>query len=716
MSSESPRICEDLNQALRSALADKHVYLLGQDVSDPYGGAFGITRGLSTSYPDRVLSTPISESAMVGIAGGLALCGNRVIVELMFGDFIMLASDQLVNFATKAVSMYGASTPISLTVRCPVGGGRGYGPTHSQSLQKHFLGIPHLALYELSYFHKPQAVLPEIMARTEPTILFEDKALYAKRLLLPGQADDGLVFEYLDSDQNWAHAYIPGAAGPVVLLICTGGIADQVAKAARKLVGEDGIDAHILVPARLYPADIGPVIPMLDWCQAVWMVEESTGGGTWGADVATQLYENTWDMLRGPIRLLHSADQVIPSAPHLERHVLLQPETIRDRVRRMLPVRESEARARGGAAPMIRRGADQPPASSAHRPPRPSGSAPAASSHEVRIPKLNSNDASYTLVDWLAVDGSMVNRHTPIAIVETAKTSEEVVAGADGRLEIRVKADDDFAPGDIIARVMVAPDSAGPDRGHGPTAEAPAALLPTATPGPGADGPGMTEHHPAPADTDPPATRGEPDRGAIRLSEVPAAFSLARVALGTRFDRSDPVPEDSAPYSLAARVIVAIARQRKEFPLLFGSMLDHRRIQVADGVHVAISGGGLPSPGAVVRNSGQLDVDELARVLAEMPFENRPDHPATDGANIAVSLAPEADVLFVQPVIPPDLACIVSVSGPSEDLGLTEDGGITRRRVVRIGLAYDHRLVNGREANAFLGKIKKMLEEPPGSS
>src|SRR5439155_1315828 len=148
------RVADNLNGALHRLFErDPRVYLLGEDLLDPYGGAFKISRGLSDRYPDRVLATPLSEGGFVGVANGLALCGDKAIVEIMFGDFIALSFDQIVNFATKSVSMYGRTLPLHLVVRCPVGGNRGYGPTHSQSPQKHFIGVPHLGLYELSPFH-----------------------------------------------------------------------------------------------------------------------------------------------------------------------------------------------------------------------------------------------------------------------------------------------------------------------------------------------------------------------------------------------------------------------------------------------------------------------------------------------------------------------------------------------------------------------------------
>lgn len=197
-------------------LADRHadLYLLGEDIADPYGGAFGVARGLSTRHPHRVMSKPISESGILGVSAGLALCGDRVIVEIMFGDFATLAFDQIVNFAAKSVTMYGRTEQLRLVIRCPVGGHRGYGPTHSQSLQKHFIGVPNLTLYELSLFHDPMDVLERALERSEPAIVFEPKDIYSRQMhadgRLPdpdGRMTDRLCYEVVDSGANWVHVH-----------------------------------------------------------------------------------------------------------------------------------------------------------------------------------------------------------------------------------------------------------------------------------------------------------------------------------------------------------------------------------------------------------------------------------------------------------------------------------------------------------------------------
>ena len=110
-------------------------------------GAFKVSAGLSTRWPDRVLPTPVSEAGMFGIAGGFALRGYRPIVEIMFGDFIALGFDQIVNGISKFRAMFDEQATGPLVVRTPMGGRRGYGPTHSQSLEKFLMGVPGIILF-----------------------------------------------------------------------------------------------------------------------------------------------------------------------------------------------------------------------------------------------------------------------------------------------------------------------------------------------------------------------------------------------------------------------------------------------------------------------------------------------------------------------------------------------------------------------------------------
>ncbi|MBP2326807.1 pyruvate dehydrogenase E1 component beta subunit [Kibdelosporangium banguiense] len=325
------RVVDNLNSALHRLFADDDtLYLLGEDVADPYGGAFKVSAGLSTAFPDRVISTPISENGIAGVANGLALCGNRVLVEIMFGDFVTLAFDQIVNVAAKSVSMYGRRRKMSVIVRCPMGGNRGYGPTHSQSLQKHFLGVPDLLLFEMSPLHDNLTVLRRMLDLGRPCMFFENKPVYGERTHAPGPIDDLFRFDFLDAEGNWARVSVDDTAG--CLLIAPGGMVSRALAAARRLLLEHEIDVTIVVPSQLYPVIVEPILDDARRARHVFVVQECTPGGSWGHEVAQSLHELCWDDLNRPVTLIQSRDSVIPAARHLERRAVVQADDIVDRV------------------------------------------------------------------------------------------------------------------------------------------------------------------------------------------------------------------------------------------------------------------------------------------------------------------------------------------------------------------------------------------------
>ena len=328
------RVAENLNRALHELMAaDPSVHLLGEDVSDPYGGAFKITRGLSTRFGDRVRSTPLSEGAVTGVGAGLALAGDSAVVEMMFGDFVTLAFDQLVNFAAKSVSMYGRRVPVPLLVRCPVGGRRGYGPTHSQSPQKHLMGVPDLDLYELSPFHDAVPLVRHALATGTPSVLFEDKVLYTERRFTDGTVDDVLRFRV---EGGAAGTAVVGAAGVDqvdAVVVAPGGLALRAVSALGPLLMEDELCCRLLVPARLYPLDADRLAELCAGARAVVVVEDGTPGAGWGTEVAHALHTRLWSQLRAPVMVLSAADGVVPAAPHLEDAVFVHGGDIRRAVR-----------------------------------------------------------------------------------------------------------------------------------------------------------------------------------------------------------------------------------------------------------------------------------------------------------------------------------------------------------------------------------------------
>jgi pyruvate/2-oxoglutarate/acetoin dehydrogenase E1 component len=318
------RVVENLNRGLHRVFETRPgLVLLGEDVADPYGGAFKVTRGLSERFPGRVRGTPISEGALVGVATGLALAGREA-VEIMFADFAGLAFDLLTNMAAKTPTMYGAAREVRMIVRTASGARRGYGATHSQSPHKHFVGVPGLSVFEMTPFHDAGTLFEDMLALGRPCILFEDKVLYTRRMMTAGRAGGLFSVSRIGREPGIARLRIDGSAAAHAVIVCTGGTVERVIEAARSLLLEYEYCCDILVPARLHPLDLDTVAEAAAGAGRVFVVEEGTEGGSWAADTAYELTTRLWDTLRGPVKALCSRPKVIPAAPHLERDVILQ--------------------------------------------------------------------------------------------------------------------------------------------------------------------------------------------------------------------------------------------------------------------------------------------------------------------------------------------------------------------------------------------------------
>jgi pyruvate/2-oxoglutarate/acetoin dehydrogenase E1 component len=331
-----PSVLEQLNQALHHSMAgDERVYLLGEDVLDPYGGAFKVTRGLSSAFPGRVLSTPISEAGIVGIASGMALRGLRPVVELMFGDFVALAADQLINHAAKFRWMYNGQVRVPLVVRLPMGGRRGYGPTHSQTLEKHFLGVPGLHVLAPTNLCDPGALLQNAILRDDDPVMFvENKLLY----LLPVHTTKDLTdFEIEESisqangkasgtldSESYAPAFrlrVRGAPPADLTLAAYGYMAELARQAVLRLAYEHEIFTELMVITQLAPFSLQGVIESAQRSQRLLVVEEGGLSLGWGAEVLAQASEAIGPGLRNARRLA-ALDLPVPASGPLEQAVL----------------------------------------------------------------------------------------------------------------------------------------------------------------------------------------------------------------------------------------------------------------------------------------------------------------------------------------------------------------------------------------------------------
>ena len=305
-----------LNAALDQLLAnDPSVILLGEDMHEPYGGAFKVTQGLSTRYPGRVISTPISEAGIVGTGIGLAMSGFKPVVEIMFADFVTLAMDQLYNHAVKFPGMF-RDVEVPLVVRTPSGGRRGYGPTHSQSPEHLMTAVPGLTVVYPSHRHDVGLLLMNAVSRwPNPTVFFEHKLLY-------GEAADPGTYEIVPSSDPGAELFPTlvrrTERAPDVTIVTYGGMVPFVERFVEELRAEE-VEVEIVVPSLLSPLPKDGLLALLMGRSRIAVIEEGYGTSGFGASLGSALAEGGY---RGRFRRLNPPPVPIPAARSLEHLVL----------------------------------------------------------------------------------------------------------------------------------------------------------------------------------------------------------------------------------------------------------------------------------------------------------------------------------------------------------------------------------------------------------
>jgi 2-oxoisovalerate dehydrogenase E1 component len=319
-------ISQLINRALHEIIGqNENVVHLGEDIEDPYGGAFKVTRGLSEQFPNRVINTPISEAGFTAIANGLALRGYPVIVEIMFGDFLLIAADQIINHAVKFLEMYGRKCDMQVVIRTPMGARRAYGPTHSQSLEKHFFGIPGLTTVAVNNLLDPGPLLRWACEKAKSPILFiENKVLYSQKL---AQLDDKLFIKVKTEDNPFSPRLtkiMPRGADCDILVIAYGGATAVILEAQNTLLADD-IFIGLMVPELISPVDPDVISSIFEINRPVIFVEESQSCFGMASEYISLLKEKEFAM---PCRRLGAANTCVPSAPHLEEAFLTQAEDV----------------------------------------------------------------------------------------------------------------------------------------------------------------------------------------------------------------------------------------------------------------------------------------------------------------------------------------------------------------------------------------------------
>jgi pyruvate dehydrogenase E1 component beta subunit len=314
------RLAGAVNSALDVALgADPDVFLLGEDISDPVGGVYNVTKGLSTKYGEhRVRDTPISESAIIGAATGAALAGKRPVAEIMIMDFLGVCLDQLANHAAKLRYMTGGQAHVPLVVRMSAGAGIGFGAQHSELLEAWLIHTPGLKVVMPSTPAAAKGLLLSSIFDDDPVVFIEPTPLYF----------GGVKEEVPDGDVRvpLGQAHIAREGSGITLI--SYGLHVHTCLAAAAGLAQDGIEAEVIDLRSLVPLDTATVFASVAKTRRAVVVHEAVGRAGFGAELSSLIHEELFNELVEPVRRVTGPSTPVPFAKKLETAFVPSADTV----------------------------------------------------------------------------------------------------------------------------------------------------------------------------------------------------------------------------------------------------------------------------------------------------------------------------------------------------------------------------------------------------
>ncbi len=317
------RYIRAITEALREEMArDEAVFVVGEDVAYP-GGSFSATQGLLEEFGERrVRDTPISESAIVGLALGAATQGLRPVAEIMFMDFLAVCMDQIVNQVAKARYMFGGQYRLPMVIRTPCGGGLNAGPQHSQCLEAWFAHVPGLKVVMPATPYDVKGLLKTAIRDDNPVLFVENKALYGLKGKIPEE-------EYL-VPIGQADVKRPGRD---VTVVATSRMVHQSLEAAQTLAKE-GIEAEVIDLMTITPLDRETIFKSVEKTSKLVIAHEAVKAFGIGAEISAMVCEEMIDCLDGPILRVGAPYTPVPFSP--ERFYLPNAEDVIQAVKKVL--------------------------------------------------------------------------------------------------------------------------------------------------------------------------------------------------------------------------------------------------------------------------------------------------------------------------------------------------------------------------------------------
>ena len=299
-----------LAEALHEEMArDETVFIVGEDLV-VHAGIFGQFKGLPESFPGRIIDTPISETAIVGVGLGSALTGMRPIVDLHFSDFVTCCMDELVNQTAKIRYMLGGQVKIPLVVWCPDGAGIRAAAQHSQSLEAWFVHTPGLKVVVPSEPADVKGLIKTAIRDDDPVMFFQHKKLFAKEGPVP-EGDFTIPFGQAAVKRQGRHVTLIGY-----------GAGFYLCQAAAEELVTMKIEAEIVDLRTLKPLDMQTIAASVKKTHRAVIVHEACLTGGFGAELAARIQEDLFDYLKAPVKRVGAKDVPIPFSPALEDYVL----------------------------------------------------------------------------------------------------------------------------------------------------------------------------------------------------------------------------------------------------------------------------------------------------------------------------------------------------------------------------------------------------------
>lgn len=309
----------------KAAQQNQDLIFFGEDVAGAYGGAFKVSKKMAAEVPERVFNMPISEAAIAGISIGLSIGGLKPFAEIMFGDFLTLAADQILNHAAKFQQLYSSQFNVSPVIRAPMGGYRGYGATHSQSLEKMFLGWPGLKVIAPSLLTLPNPLVQALLKnRSYPVLLIENKSTYSER---PSDLDLTSFEITVTEDEYPVYQLNPLSQTCQGALICYGGMVSKCVQAANALFEKKDLVVKVIVVTELGFNSFTAVKEALRNVNQAVFVEEGYSFGSLSSEMAVYLHKEIPNLKYDRLGAL---EQALPAALELEAEVLPSMQKIVD--------------------------------------------------------------------------------------------------------------------------------------------------------------------------------------------------------------------------------------------------------------------------------------------------------------------------------------------------------------------------------------------------